>query len=253
MDEQDIKMRLACYRPGLDNPEDPEFSSALDAAAGDPDLGRWLSEQQAFDVFFRKKLSGTAAPDGLLDRLTMNPVEAKFESSGNRGARFLSFPLLKRMAAAAALLLIGIIVAGLVNPPATASVEDFRGAMAARAVQGDVTPADKSPQLRALLQRLDSQNAPVYRKFPECLEDREGVGCKVFEWGKHTVSLICFKKATGEVVHLFMIKREAIDGANPDTVFEVATRHGLETRGWADSDNVYVLVAGAKGVTVSDL
>ena len=82
----------------------------------------------------------------------------------------------------------------------------------------------------------------------------KGMGCAVVEWGECKVSLICFRTADNQVVHLFVAKRCDIDCDDLETLIaaDVEAR-GLHTAGWADGKSLYLMVGGDPSVQVDQL
>ena len=68
MNEQEARLILQAYRPGVD-PDDPEVAAALQEAARNPELARWFAEEQAFDRAIAAHLGNVPAPFGLKTRI----------------------------------------------------------------------------------------------------------------------------------------------------------------------------------------
>lgn len=266
MNVEETRERLSCYRPGIDDPADPLFAAALAAAQRDPALAEWNREQQELDAVLRGHLQQASVPDGLMQRLqgkVRQPV-ARFElpnaaaeagrAAGAECGEVIRPGLWGRVAAAAAVLLLGIMMFHALHRPASA-VESFRGDMAKLAMNGFPLDHEDGDMLR-LRTWLARARAPVYDDCPPCIDANKGIGCRKFTWNDRTVSVVCFEKDSGRVVHLFVIERAALDGARdlPDDGRLAAKQHeGLENGGWTDGRNVYLLVGSSSDVSVSDL
>ena len=148
--------------------------------------------------------------------------------------------------------MIGLLLVNSFHSSADA-VEAFRGAMAKEATEGFQLD-HKSPNLVAVRTWLASHEAPIYEECPPCIGKMNAVGCRKFRWNKHTVSVVCFERETGKVVHLFVIERASLPGLEKagDKV-PIKQQLGLETGGWMDNKNVYLLVGSRQGVAVGDL
>ena len=268
MKVEETKDRLSCYRPGIDDPTDEQFAPALLTAKDDPALASWFQDQQEFDSALRGHLKNADIPNSLLGHLKENIGTPAFEDSGDDSQSESAAPEAKpgksgpgniifasfwtRIAAAAAALVIGLLVVNSFNSSADA-VEAFRGAMAKQATEGFQLD-HKSPNLVAVRTWLASHEAPVYEKCPPCFGKMKGIGCRKFQWNNHTVSVVCFERETGKVVHLFVIERASIAGLeNAGDKVPLKQQLGLETGGWMDSKNVYLLVGSQQGVAVDDL
>ena len=157
-----------------------------------------------------------------------------------------------RVAALAAVILIGLFVVNSLKPSADA-VESFRGDMVKIAADG-FSLDHKSRTLSEARDWLESHGAPIYDECRPCISLMKGVGCRKFDWKDNIVSVLCFEKETGKVVHMFVVTKAALaeDLASLDDV-PYKLLEGVQTGGWRDDKNVYLLV-GAKGdVVVRDL
>ena len=96
MNEAETRLILQSYRPGLDDPNDPQFAEALRSAAADPERARWWEEEQAFDQAMAAQIAAVPAPFGLKTRiLAQAPAPAAFRFTrwivGLAGAAALLF------------------------------------------------------------------------------------------------------------------------------------------------------------------
>ncbi|MGK0184563.1 MAG: hypothetical protein ACI9R3_000336 [Verrucomicrobiales bacterium] len=265
MNVEEVKERLSCYRPGIDDPADELFAPALSAAEQDPELAKWMKDQQAFDSAVRGHLESMAIPDGLLEYLQTNKGKAALKDNvaeetpkpdakiytGRKGNNlFANFWM--RAAAVAAAVVIGLLVMNSLNSPASA-VEAFRGDMASIANEGFELD-HKTGNLLEARKWLAGNAAPIYNECPPCIKKMKGIGCRKFQWNEHTVSIVCFEKETGNVVHMFVIDRSALPDADVASgKVPLKQQKGLETGGWVDEKNVYLLVGSRKNVLVNDL
>jgi hypothetical protein len=65
MNAQEARSILAVHRPSEAEASDPRVAEALELARRDPELGRWLAEQRAFDEAIRAAVRSTPAPAAL--------------------------------------------------------------------------------------------------------------------------------------------------------------------------------------------
>ena len=123
MNIEEAKERLACYRPGIDDPDDEMFAPALSVAAGDPALTAWLEEQQAFDSALRENLQKADIPGGLLGQLKANAGEpvAKFtdrnDQRSDTDTKIVRTSIWSRVAAAAAAVVLGLLALNSLKSP----------------------------------------------------------------------------------------------------------------------------------------
>src|SRR5437867_8316166 len=57
------------YRPGSDQPADPEFAPALELAQRDLELGRWFAAHCALQLALRSKFREISVPEGLKEQI----------------------------------------------------------------------------------------------------------------------------------------------------------------------------------------
>src|SRR2546430_17331964 len=73
MNREEAKEILALYRPGIDDPNEPDIAAALELTKEDAELARWFAEQSALYNATRQKLKELPVPDQLLERILANP------------------------------------------------------------------------------------------------------------------------------------------------------------------------------------
>ena len=77
MNKNEAKQILLAYRADLSELDNPEVKKALKMTEEDPELGAFLSREQAFDRAFAGKLKEIEPPAGLMERILANvPAEA---------------------------------------------------------------------------------------------------------------------------------------------------------------------------------
>lgn len=67
MDKDQARFILRTFRPDGADANDADFTAALELAAGDRELGEWLSRERAFDADFAEALRGIPIPPDLRD------------------------------------------------------------------------------------------------------------------------------------------------------------------------------------------
>ena len=91
MTEQEARFILQSYRPGGEDKDDPQFAEALREAERNPELARWLAEEQAFDCAVAAQLAALPAPFGLKTRILAQAAprsgRTSMESGGDPGGR----------------------------------------------------------------------------------------------------------------------------------------------------------------------
>ena len=252
MKSEEAKQRLACYRPGKDDPGDAFFAPAFAATETDSALADWFRDQQQMDDALRERLRQSDIPQGLLASLRETESAGAVVGASGEGNVFRPTVWL-RVAAVAALIAISFLAFDFFNQSADA-VEDFRAGMAQMAAQGMLMDHE-SEDLQDMKRWLVNHKAPVYDECPDCIGKMKGVGCKTVQWNDHEVSVICFRKDTGKIIHMFVIEKNALDQQSAAASGKlIVERHsGLENGGWVDDKNVYLLVGASDDVKVDDL
>ena len=68
----------------------------------------------------------------------------------------------------------------------------------------------KETSFPGLLTYLHDHQAPTPSTLPAAITEGKAKGCKPFQWGVHTVGLICFYRPSGELVHLYTVPAAAL-------------------------------------------
>lgn len=130
--------------------------------------------------------------------------------------------------------------------------EDYREAMAY--FVGDVPfKLDfKTDNLQAIAQWLEDSGSPVPERIPVKLMAKTPLGCKQIDWGGTTVTLICFYASIpqGQLVHLFVVDRDAVGEQAIRDLDQALSANGFETRGWLSEAHACLLVPSQRGMAV---
>lgn len=253
MKEDEIKTRLAGYRPEIYDTTDPDVAEALRLARQDPQLSAWLDRQITFDRQFASALKNAPGSTAGIESL-LRSAEQERRKPFVRRPKFL-------LAAAAAALVVG---AGLLKYfffPAPvdfpelaepAQISDFRDQMAFFANQRfslDMSTGDLSEASAWLRQR----ELPIYAVTPASIREFRALGCKQIAWQGGGVSLLCFRNGKGEVVHLFVASSGSLGEEGGLELGRLQRMRGLETLGWRDESKVYLFVGSKPGVSLEGL
>lgn len=278
MTPDQAKEILSAARPGAAGDAcPPGTQAARDLAAADPALRDWAEDQSAFDRHFSKALRSVEVPADLKASLLAAAAEARAHDPGDDdlvgiGAavappgRVVRGPWLSTRAgwlAAVATLLIGFSLWVLIYKPDIARPQhfaDLRHDLAESAKDGlgplkliSTNPVEISDYFRS----KEGAVVPCDR-LPGQLPGLEKIGCKVFDWNQHQVSLVCVRKGGGdaespgsEVVHIFAIDCTALVDP-PESVSELDV-DGMKTAAWCQDGVVYIIIGNAPGVEVNDV
>ena len=164
----------------------------------------------------------------------------------------IAFPTrwLTRAASIAAVFLLGVFVGPALFPGGSSRVQvagspaddgAFRE-FAARWVEEGINLDMRDNDFNDVVAWLQEHDAPAQApRHP--LEDLPTMGCKVFDWNGHPVSLVCFKIKNGELLHLFFSPlSDASQGATASAP-QVADFEGRSTAAWTNAGARFVLVA----------
>ncbi len=260
MNPDEAKSILAAYREDIPLDEAPNMQAALAAAQEDPSLAAWFEEEQAFDREFAAALQRVPIPEDLEAKL-LQGMPATNHAGETPNKKVVAFPQKQVWLAVAALFVIAVsLVKYFAFPPpvefpgtAFTKVDTFRDHMAHFANQRFVLN-HTTKDLSEARDWLRARQSPAYDETPTAIVKFEGMGCKSFDWGGHTVSLVCFKDTNDDIVHLFVINRSALTDLEPATPLEeVLVQQNLETGGWMDDERLYVLVGSEPHVKIGSI
>ena len=227
MNREEAKEILALYRPGIDDPTEPEMAAALELVRQDAALARWFEERSALYTATRQKFKEVPVPDQLLERILASP---------RRTHESWRSPLL--WAAAAAILLFIGLTTFLRLGQIQYTFAAFRSKMVRTAMRNYDMPLMTNDHA-VIRTYLKTNNGHGDYILTPPLDKLPGLGCVIFPWHTRTVSLICLDGGQGRDVFLFVINRTAV--ADPPSGTEIRTVGKLPTAAWSEGDKTYLL------------
>lgn len=234
MRPEDAQRILLACRPNTTDENDPDVREALDVVARDPALAQWWREQPqvqaALCETFRKLPVPTTLKEEILARHQVVALPWW------RTAKF-------QMAAAAAMLTVLLALIFLRAPAEPATYAQFRDRMVRMVVREyrmDVTTSAE-PEVRSFLEA--NQGHGDYQ-LPPGLAGLPLFGAGRLSWKGEPVSMICFRRSTGDLMYLFVIDRDAFPTV-PDAQPEFAEVVQRPTASWVQGGRLYVLAAEA--------
>jgi hypothetical protein len=230
MDEKHSRLILESYRPGVDDPGDPQFAEALQEIAGNPGLAEWLAEEQAFDRAVAAQLETVPAPFGLKTRIlarAVSPVESR------------PWSWAVKLAAVVALLFLLVQVVGLFRASAPAGLQGYAREMVGF-VRTDPPLEMESHDLGAIKNWLAKKGAAPM-DIPPHLAALQPVGCRILSFRGQKVALICFRREGDRLAHLFVIDRVAMPKMKPGEKPVFADAGEWTTASWVENDRVYMI------------
>ncbi|MBL9194947.1 MAG: hypothetical protein JNJ82_21505 [Opitutaceae bacterium] len=232
MNREEAQFILGAYRPNGADAHDPQFQDALALAQRDPELGRWLAEQQALDRAFSAKIRSRPLPGDLKAQLLLARTTVR------RGAWWRK-PVWLATAACFAVLLVagGLLLSGRGH---TAEFAAFRDAMAAASADmgdhADVWGLDTDGYRKWLAKNRGTSDFVL----PASLADRGIAACKIVEWQGHRVTMLCLKSG-GQHLDLFVINASELPGIALGSKPLLVADSGATTAAWQHNGNVYLL------------
>jgi len=234
MDDREAKFILNAYRPGGQDASDPRFAEALEQARRDPLLERWFSEAIAFDTTMTEKLRATEVPAGLRETIL----------AGVKVSRPLRSPFVKWAIAAA---LISMAIVGFLiwheprKPSGLAGWQNHALHVVSSLVRHESSFDAQSRNADELLAWLRVNDAPAAQTLPQELEKLESLGCKTFSWNGIPVSVICFTRPDGGLIHLVATNAVAPIRRTTKGEPELAQQGQWATATWREGDKIYML------------
>ena len=236
MTPEEAKFILEARRPDGSDDADPQMAEALAVAKNDPEMRRWLAEQEEFDMAIAGKLSGVSAPVRLRERIVV----------GRRVGRGRSWLSIRRaLPLAAAIALLASIGAFWLRSPGGNTVVAF-GVHAEKFIHGKWDHRFDLPEsdLGRIGDWVAKQDGPAPVDVPSGVSGSKMYGCKLYEWNGHKATLVCFSAADGGTIHLVVTRREAI--SNPPGASPVHFSHGeFNMAAWSRGDRVYVALTSS--------
>jgi len=231
VDRQEAKDILACYRPGRDDPADPQFAQALEQARCDPELARWLEQQTAFDAALRATLKQMPVPadlrEKILAQLPARPVVVVWW----RRPAF-------RRTAAALVVLATIASFWLVHPRDT--FDKYRQQMAGL-VSDEYEMNLKSKDLREIREYLASHGWPSDYALTPAMQRLEAEGGSIIKWHGQKISLVCVEAGEDKDLFLFVVQRSVLPDAPATESPQFVRVGGMMTAAWTAGDKLYLL------------
>ncbi len=214
MDNREAKFILSAYRPGGQDASDPRFADALEQSRRDPILERWFSESIAFDAAMTEKLRAAEVPPDLRKTIL----------AGVKVSRPLrwSKPFIKRAIAAAliSMAILGSLIWHETRPTHLAGWQN---------------------QALDVISSLVRNDAPAARTLPQNLDKLESIGCKTISWNGIPVSVICFMRRDGGLIHLVTMHASAASDRAIKRKANLVQRGHWSTATWREGNMIYML------------
>lgn len=235
MDNREAKFILNAYRPDGQDASDPRFAEALEQARRDPVLEHWFSESIAFDAVMTEKLCGMEVPLDLRENILAG-------AKVSRPLRW-SKPFLNWAIAAALILtaILGSLVWHNTRPPHLTGWQNAALDVVSSLVRSESKFDAQSHNAAELVGWLRTNHAPAPQKLPGGLGNLASLGCKTFLWNGKPVSVICFIRSDGGLIHLVTTNASRSVDRTLEREAKFIQRGGWATATWREGDKVYML------------
>jgi hypothetical protein len=234
MDSGEARFILSAYRPEGQDASDPRFAEALEQVRRDPILQRWFEDSVAFDAAMTNKLRAVISPLDLRENILAGVKVS-------RASRW-STPFVK-WAIAAALILSAALGSLIWLNPRPAHLADWQTQalnVISALVRNQSSFDAQSNQPTELVTWLRANDAPAAQKLPDNLGKLSSLGCKTFSWNGNRVSVICFTRPDGGLIHLVAANASATD-RTPEGKPKLNQQGEWTTATWREGDKIYML------------
>jgi hypothetical protein len=235
MDNREAKFILSAYRPGGQDADDPRFAEALAHVKRDPVLERWFCDAVAFDAFITKRLCSVSPPADLRDNIL----------TGGKISRPIQWRWRFRRLAIAAGIIAAVTLGSLIlrqeTRPRLARWQtralDVVSSLVANQSKFDAQSRDADE----LVAWLRANHAPSAQTLPQNLQKLQSLGCKTFSWKGQPVSVICFARPDGGLIHLIMMNTSAESNRAIKRQPRVVQQDRWATATWREGEMTYML------------
>jgi len=236
MDNREAKFILNAYRPGGQDASDPCFAEALQQARRDAVLERWFRESIAFDAAMTEKFRAIEVPPDLRESIF----------AGVKVSRPLHSPFIKWAIAAAliSMAIVGSLIWSETRSTHLAGWQSQALGVVSSLVRNESSFDAQSHNAGELLVWLHANHMPAAQTLPQNLDKLESLGCKTFSWNGIPVSVICFLRPDGGLIHLVTTNGPEASHRALNRKPEFVQQGEWATATWREGDKVYMLALG---------
>ncbi len=235
MDNREAKFILSTYRPDGQDANDPSFAAALEQARRDPMLERWFRDAVSFDAAVTEKLRAIGTPADLRENILAGVKVSRASRWTNR---------FDKWAIAAALILtatLGSLIWHKTRPAQLAGWQKQALDVVSSLVRNESSFDAQSSQPRELVDWLRANRAPAAQELPDNLDQLSSLGCKTFSWNGIPVSVICFARPDGGLIHFVMMKSPVAPNRIREAKAKFIQRGEWATATWRKDDMICML------------
>jgi hypothetical protein len=248
MDNREAKFILSAYRPGGQDANDPCFAEALDQVRRDPMLDQWFRDSVVFDAAVAEKFRAIEVPADLRENILVGVKVSRplrWPTLFNKMSHSLRWPAPVIGWAIAAALVIAAFVGSLLlretTKPRLAGWQTEALHTVSSLLDGRVAFDVQSRTGADLISWLQASRAPAAETLPKNVANLETLGCKTFLWNEELVSVICFRRPDGGLIHLVARNASAPSDQALKREPELVRQGDWATATWREGDKVYML------------
>lgn len=239
MNHLEAKLILQAYRPSGEDAADPFFREALEQVERDPELKKWFASEMAWEPVIQSRLEAAVPiPRNLkANLLALEKLERPVPWWLN----------LVRLTAATAVVALAIFAGFLLVRPQGKSLDSFQQAMTLGSLQHEGHVTYEPRDLSKIEDWLQGNGLATNFDLPPELQAVGAQGCRVIDWNRQKVTMICFvSKKRGEHLDLFIMENPngAIFRENKTPRF--AMKNGLMTAYWSKHGKFYLLAGESR-------
>jgi hypothetical protein len=231
MNSQQAKQILVGYRPGIDDTSDPRIAEALRQLDHDPELALWFQQLQQADDVIRQRLREMSVPANLKQRILAEQKIARPDFGWRK-------PVLMA-AAAAAIVLIGVVSVSLSRRNAPGKLEAYREEMVQYVSTSYSRDFIKVTSFDELRQVLAKKNWPSDFIIPDRLKSVTVIGGGAMEWNGHKVALACMKEGR-HGLWLLVVDKSALSDPPLTEIPQVKEVESAPTAAWSQDGKAYL-------------
>jgi hypothetical protein len=235
MDNREAKFILSAYRPGGQDANDPCFSEAIEQARRDPMLDQWFRDSVVFDAAVAQKFCATKAPADLRENIL---VGVKVSRPWRWPTPVIAWAIAAALVMAAT---VGSLLLRETTKPRLAGWQTEALHTVSSLLNGRAAFDAQSRTGADLISWLQANRAPAAERLPKNVANLESLGCKTFLWNEELVSVICFKRSDGGLIHLIAKNASAPSDRTLKRGPEFVKQGGWTTATWRDGDKIYML------------
>ena len=235
MNNQEAKLILQAYRLGGQDAADPQFQEALEQLKRDPELAR-LS---------------LPLGSGLSRRMSKPKSRTQSKPPSHLKAHLLALGRISRpavwwrrpiwLAAAASVVLLGVVATIWKSRSSAQEFPAFRQAMVQNAMQTTDHVSFETHDLTKIQQWLQDRDMNTNFDLPASLRGNSAEGCRVVDWRGRKLTMICFVFNGKDHLDLFVFDSTRFGSFTPSQTLKFAQTEGFMTATWTRGNRTYLL------------